>query len=95
MSTLFVVGTPIGNLEDTSARAVRVLGEVGAIAAEDNGTVWVIYSAHREGKHRLYVRPISKDGKAGTEEMLPASARTRTVETDGSLQQGEPRCVVG
>jgi len=35
VSTLFVVGTPIGNLEDTSARAVRVLGEVGAIAAED------------------------------------------------------------
>ncbi|HEY8634280.1 MAG TPA: 16S rRNA (cytidine(1402)-2'-O)-methyltransferase [Candidatus Dormibacteraeota bacterium] len=35
MSTLFVIGTPIGNLEDTTARAVRVLGEVGAIAAED------------------------------------------------------------
>lgn len=35
MSTLFVVGTPIGNLEDLTARAVRVLGEVAAIAAED------------------------------------------------------------
>ena len=35
MSRLFVVGTPIGNLEDASARAVRVLSEVGAIAAED------------------------------------------------------------
>ncbi len=35
MSTLYVVGTPIGNLEDVSARAVRVLSEVGAIAAED------------------------------------------------------------
>jgi 16S rRNA (cytidine1402-2'-O)-methyltransferase len=30
-----VIGTPIGNLEDTTARALRVLGEVGAIAAED------------------------------------------------------------
>jgi 16S rRNA (cytidine1402-2'-O)-methyltransferase len=35
LSKLFVVATPIGNLEDVSARALRVLGEVSAIAAED------------------------------------------------------------
>jgi 16S rRNA (cytidine1402-2'-O)-methyltransferase len=44
---LYVVATPIGNLEDISFRAVRILGEASCIAAEDTRHSRVLLDHYR------------------------------------------------
>jgi len=52
--TLFVVATPIGNLEDITVRALRVLREVTVIAAEDTRR-----TAHLLARHAITTPTMS------------------------------------
>jgi 16S rRNA (cytidine1402-2'-O)-methyltransferase len=63
VSRLFVIGTPIGNLEDVTARAIRVLGEVGAIAAEDTRITARLLGRHGIRKPLIsYRAPVERRG---------------------------------
>ena len=74
MGTLFVVATPIGNLEDLSPRAVRTLREVALIAAEDTRhsrrllthfaieTPTVSYHEHNQRKRRELLLDALRNG---------------------------------
>ncbi|HSR26560.1 MAG TPA: 16S rRNA (cytidine(1402)-2'-O)-methyltransferase [Candidatus Eisenbacteria bacterium] len=61
LSTLFVVATPIGNLEDITLRALRVLGEVETIAAEDTRVTGRLLARHGIRKRMLsYRAPVEE-----------------------------------
>src|SRR5207237_882901 len=63
LSNLFVVATPIGNLEDVSARALRVLGEVSTIAAEDTRVTSRLLARHGIRKPLVsYRAPVERRG---------------------------------
>lgn len=75
MSNLYLVATPIGNLEDITYRAVRILGEVDVIAAEDTRrtrellnryqirTPMLSYHRHNQAAKTPYLLGVLQEGR--------------------------------
>jgi 16S rRNA (cytidine1402-2'-O)-methyltransferase len=90
--TLYVVATPIGNLEDITLRALRVLKEVDCIAAEDTrhsrkllahyGIATALTSYHDHVEHTKAPRLIERL-KAGEDIALISDAGTPGIADPG------------
>jgi 16S rRNA (cytidine1402-2'-O)-methyltransferase len=92
--TLFVVATPIGNLEDITVRALRVLREVTVIAAEDTRRTAHLLARHGIATPTTSLHEHNETGKSGAliERMqrgesvaLVSDAGTPTVSDPGSV----------
>src|SRR6195256_6406956 len=92
--TLFVVATPIGNLEDITVRALRVLREVALIAAEDTRRTAHLLARHAITTPTTSLHEHNEAGKsaalvarleAGESIALVSDAGTPTVSDPGSL----------
>lgn len=74
MGTLFVVATPIGNLEDVSLRAIRVLDEAQLVLAEDTRRTRILLD-----RHGIRTRPLS---------LYAHNEAARVAKALGALAQG-------
>ena len=89
MSKLFIVPTPIGNLEDMTFRAIRVLKEVDLILAEDTRTSGKLLKhfeigTHMHNEHKTIENLISRL-KAGDTMALISDAGTPAISDPGFL----------
>jgi len=91
---LYIVPTPIGNLEDITLRALRILQEVQLILAEDTRTSKQLLkkfeietplrSYHIHNEHKV-LKSILEDLKSGTIMALVSDAGTPAISDPGYL----------
>lgn len=92
--TLYVVATPIGNLEDITLRALRILQEVSLIAAEDTRQTRKLLShfaihtsliSYYQGNETSRVAKIIKRLQGGDDVALVSDAGTPGISDPGSI----------
>jgi 16S rRNA (cytidine1402-2'-O)-methyltransferase len=90
--TLYIVSTPIGNLEDITLRAIRLLKEVALIAAEDTRHTKKLLTHYEIDTHLTSYHDFNKEEKApvlisrlqvGESMALVVDAGTPTVSDPG------------
>lgn len=94
MSKLYVVPTPVGNLEDITYRALRILKEVSFVLAEDTRTTGMLLkhfdvqtrmqSHHKFNEHKT-VESVVERIKAGESVALVSDAGTPSISDPGFL----------
>jgi len=94
MSKLFIVPTPIGNLEDITFRALRVLEEADFILAEDTRTTSVlmkhynlskpVLAYHQNNEHQVFEKFCQRIA-AGEKAALVSDAGTPAISDPGFL----------
>ena len=94
MAKLYLVPTPIGNLDDITLRAVRVLSEADTILAEDTRTTQVLLrhlgiekkmrSHHKFNEHAT-VETVAASIEAGETVALVSDAGTPGISDPGFL----------
>jgi len=94
MSKLFIVPTPIGNLEDITLRAIRILSETDLIFAEDTRVTKKLLNHleiqkpvqpfHAHNEHKSLASAIDKI-KANTSTVLVSDAGTPGISDPGFL----------
>jgi 16S rRNA (cytidine1402-2'-O)-methyltransferase len=92
--TLYIVATPIGNLEDITMRAVRILGEVDLIASEDTRHTKKLLShlnirtslkSYYKGKEASRSEEIIRQLQQGVHVALVSDAGTPCISDPGSI----------
>jgi len=83
--TLFLVGTPIGNLEDMTLRAIRVLGEVDAIAAEDTRRTRALCAHFGIHKRIISYHEYNKDSSGERIMGMLAAGKSVAVVSDAGM----------
>src|SRR5437870_8281123 len=88
---LYVVATPIGNLEDVTLRALRVLREVDLIEAEDTRHTRVLLAHHGISRPLIsYYDAVERARAPRIVERLKAGARVALVSDAGTPGIADP-----